>query len=131
MPIFDTTLTAEPIPNKMDRFRAYVPSLSRVVLGLLFVLIGYSKFDSNPRGEWVRIFEQIGLGQWFRYLTGLLEVAGGIGLLIPRYAFYAAILLVIVMIGAIITHVAVVGGSPAPAASLFVLSGIIAWLRKP
>jgi hypothetical protein len=36
-----------------------------------------------------------------------------------------------VMLGAIFTHVIVVGGSPAPAASLFVLSGIIAWLRKP
>ena len=81
--------------------------------------------------QMVELFDKVGLGQWFRYLTGLLEVAGGIGLLIPRYAFYAAILLVIVMIGAIITHVAVVGGSPAPAASLFVLSGIIAWLRKP
>src|SRR5713226_8145419 len=79
----------------------------------------------------VELFDKVGLGQWFRYLTGLLEVAGGIGLLIPRYAFYAAVLLVIVMIGAIITHVAVVGGSPAPAASLFVLSGTIAWLRKP
>ena len=79
----------------------------------------------------VELFDKVGLGQWFRYFTGLLEVAGGIGLLIPRYAFYAAVLLAIVMVGAIITHVAVVGGSPAPAASLLVLSGIIAWLRKP
>ena len=62
----------------------------------------------------VELFDKVGLGQWFRYLTGLLEVAGGIGLLIPRYAFYAALLLVIVMIGAIITHVAIVGGSSAP-----------------
>ena len=34
-------------------------------------------------------------------------------------------------LGAIITHVAILGGSPAPAASLFVLSGIIAYLRRP
>ena len=59
------------------------------------------------------------------------SAAGGIGLLIPRYAFYAAVLLVFVMIGAIVTHVAIVGGSPAPATSLLVLSGIIAWLRTP
>jgi uncharacterized membrane protein YphA (DoxX/SURF4 family) len=38
----------------------------------------------------VEMFDKVGLGQWFRYFTGLLEVAGGIGLLIPRYAFYAA-----------------------------------------
>src|SRR3984893_10682166 len=79
----------------------------------------------------VEMFDKVGLGQWFRYFTGLLEVAGAIGLLIPRYAFYAAVLLGIVMVGAIIAHVAVLAGSPAPAAVLLVLSGIIAYLRKP
>ena len=98
-------------------------------LDLAFIFIGGGKLAGTS--AMVELFDKVGLGQWFRYLTGLLEVAGGVGLLIPRYAFYAAVLLVFVMIGAIITHVAVVGGSPAPAASLFVLSGIIAWLRKP
>ena len=79
----------------------------------------------------VELFDKVGLGQWFRYFTGLLEVAAGIGLLIPRYSFYAAVLLAIVMVGAIIAHVTVVGGSPAPGVVLFVLSGIIAYLRKP
>ena len=79
----------------------------------------------------VELFDKVGLGQWFRYFTGLLEVSAGIGLLISRYAFYAAVLLAIVMVGAIIAHVTVLGGSPAPAVVLFVLSGIIAYLRKP
>jgi len=84
----------------MDRFRAYVPSLSRVVLGLLFVLIGYSKFDSNPRGEWVRIFDQIGLGQWFRYLTGALQLLGGTLALWPRTFTAGAAMLGCTMLGA-------------------------------
>jgi putative oxidoreductase len=79
----------------------------------------------------VEAFDKIGLGQWFRYFTGLLEVAAGIGLLIPRYAFHAAVLLALVMVGAIIAHLAVLGGSPVPAIALLVLSGIIAYLRKP
>ena len=99
------------------------------LVALAFVFVGGGKLAGTA--AMVELFDKVGVGQWFRYLTGLLEVAGGIGLLIPRYAFYAAVMLVIVMIGAIVTHVAVVGGSPAPAASLFVLSGIIAWLRKP
>ena len=103
-------------------------SLSGFV-ALAFVFVGGGKLAGTA--AMVELFDKVGVGQWFRYLTGLLEVAGGIGLLIPRYAFYAAVLLGIVMIGAIITHVAVFGGSPAPAASLFDLSGIIAWLRKP
>jgi len=99
------------------------------LVALAFIFVGGGKLAGTA--AMVELFDKVGVGQWFRYLTGLLEVAGGIGLLIPRYAFYAAVMLVIVMIGAIVTHVAVVGGSPAPAASLFVLSGIIAWLRKP
>ena len=79
----------------------------------------------------VELFDKVGRGQWFRYLTGLLEVAGAIGLLIPRYAFYAAGLLAIVMVGAIIAHVTVLGSSPAAPVVLLVLSGTIAWLRKP
>ena len=79
----------------------------------------------------VELFDKVGLGQWFRYFTGVLEVAAGIGLLIPRYAFYAAIVLATVMVGAVIAHVTVLGGSPAAALVLLVLTGIIAYLRTP
>ena len=63
--------------------------------------------------------------------TGLLELAAGIGLLISRYAFYAAVLLAMVMVGAFIAHVTVLGSSPAAPVVLFALTGIIAYLRKP
>jgi len=79
----------------------------------------------------VDLFAKVGLGQWFRYFIGLLEVAAGIGLLISRYAFYAAVLLAMVMVGAFIAHVTVLGSSPAAPIVLFVLTGIIAYLRKP
>jgi len=78
----------------------------------------------------VELFDKVGRGQWFRYFTGLLEVAGAIGLLIPRYAFYAAGLLVVVMVGAIIAHLSVLGTSPASPVVLLILSGTIAWLRR-
>ncbi len=95
---------------------------------LAFIAAGASKLAGAA--AMLELFDKVGLGQWFRYFTGLLEVSTGIGLLISRYAFYAAVLLAIVMVGAIIAHVTVLGGSPAPAAVLFVLSGIIAYLRK-
>src|ERR1700736_5749177 len=96
---------------------------------LAFISAGGSKLVGVP--AMVEMFDKVGLGQWFRYLTGLLEVAGGIGLLIPRYAFYAAGLLGVVMVGAIIAHVTVLGTSPAAPVVLLILSGTIAWLRKP
>ena len=79
----------------------------------------------------VHLFDKVGLGQWFRYVTGILEVAGGIGLLFSRYAFYAAMLLATVMTGAIIAHLTVLGTSPAAPVMLLILTGAIAWLRKP
>jgi putative oxidoreductase len=38
----------------------------------------------------VQIFDDLGTGQWLRVVVGLLEVAGGIGLLVPRLAGLAA-----------------------------------------
>jgi uncharacterized membrane protein YphA (DoxX/SURF4 family) len=99
------------------------------LLALAFIAAGGGKLAGIA--VMVDLFAKVGLGQWFRYFTGLLEVVGGIGLLFPRYAFYAAILLAIVMVGAVVAHVTVLGGSPAPAFMLLVLSGIIAFLRKP
>jgi putative oxidoreductase len=99
------------------------------LVALVFIAAGGAKLAGAA--VMVDLFAKVGLGQWFRYFTGLLEVAGGIGLLIPHYSFYAAVLLAIVMVGAIIAHITVLGGSPAPALVLLVLSGIIAYLRKP
>jgi putative oxidoreductase len=79
----------------------------------------------------VATFEKIGLGQWFRVLTGVLEVSGAIALLVPRFAFYGAVLLAAVMVGAIVTHLTVLGGSPVPALVLLLITGTVAYLRKP
>ena len=96
---------------------------------LAFIGAGGAKLAGAP--AMVEMFDKVGLGQWFRYFTGLLEVTAGIGLLISRYAFYAAVLLAIVMVGAIIAHITVLGSSPAAPVVLLVLTGIIAYLRSP
>jgi putative oxidoreductase len=93
-----------------------------------FVAAGGAKLAGAP--AMIAVFEKVGVGQWFRYVTGLLEVAGAIGLLIPRYAFYAALLLAMVMTGAVIAHLTVLGGSPAAPVILLILTGTVAWLRK-
>ena len=121
------TTNALPATSRMGRLIT-LWTLSGLV-ALTFIGAAGAKLAGVP--VMVEMFDKVGLGQWFRYFTGLLEVAGSIGLLMPRYALYAAVLLAIVMVGAIIAHVAVLGGSPAPAAVLLVLSGIIAYLRKP
>jgi putative oxidoreductase len=75
----------------------------RVLLGLFFVIA-----SALPKlfGEAyaVQIFDEIGAGDWFRYAIGLVELAGGIGLLIPRLAGAAAAGLIGLMVGAAITQ---------------------------
>jgi putative oxidoreductase len=95
---------------------------------LVFIAVGGAKLAGAA--AMVELFAKVGLGQWFRYFTGLLEVAAGIGLLLSRYAFYAAVVLAIVMAGAFVAHVTVLDSSPAAPLVLFVLTGIIAYLRK-
>src|SRR5579863_6147992 len=79
------------------------------LVGLAFLGAGVAKLAGVT--VMVEMFDKAGLGQWFRYFTGLVEVAGAIGLLMSRYAFYAAVLLAMVLVGAIIAHVTVLGGS--------------------
>src|SRR6266436_7896429 len=61
----------------------------------MFLMVGFLKLSGNP--QLVGLFEAIGLGQWFRYLTGSLEVAGAFLLLIPRTSGLAALMLAGVM----------------------------------
>ncbi len=78
----------------------------------------------------VQIFGQIGLGDGFRYLVGGLQLAGAIGLLIPRLAGLAALAFVGMWIGAIGTHLIAIGGNPAPAVLFLLLTAVIAWARR-
>ena len=120
-------ITTNTLPADTGKVRSITLWILSGLVALAFLGAGGAKLTGAA--AMVELFDKVGRGQWFRNFTGLLEVAGGIGLLIPRYAFYAAGLLAIVMVGAIIAHVTVLGGSPAPAAVLFVLSGIITYNR--
>ncbi len=79
----------------------------QVVLGLLFLVIG--SMTVAGRKLFVENFRRFGYPQWFRIVTGSLEVLGGIGLLIgvwlPWLAALASAGLTLVMLGAFLTEV--------------------------
>ena len=122
-------ITTNTLPADSGKVRTIALWILSGLVALAFFGAGGAKLAGAA--AMVELFDKVGRGQWFRYFTGLLEVAGGIGLLIPRYAFYAAGLLAVVMVGAIIAHLTILGTSPAVPVVLLVLSGTIAWLRKP
>ena len=91
----------------------------------MFLMVGFMKLSGNA--QMVGLFEGIGVGQWFRYLTGILEVAGAILLLLRRTSGLGALMLAGVMVGAVVTHLFIVGGSPLGAIILLVVTGVVAW----
>jgi putative oxidoreductase len=100
----------------------------RGLLALAFAAAGTAKLYGVPM--LVEEFEHIGLGQWFRYLTGTLEILGAVLIIIPSTVAFGAVLLCCIMIGAIFTHVFVIGGSPIPAIVLLALSAIVAYAKR-
>ena len=78
----------------------------------------------------IAFIEQIGFGQWFRYLTGALEVIGAILVLVPRTAGFAATLLGTTMIGAVEVHLLITGGNPIPSIALVVIAIAVTWYHE-
>jgi hypothetical protein len=94
----------------------------------MFLMAGGSKLSGAP--AMVGLFDAIGIGQWFRYLTGTLEVLGAVLLLVPRANGLGAALLIPVMLGAITTHLVVLHNSPAMPLALLVGLAFVAWGRR-
>jgi uncharacterized membrane protein YphA (DoxX/SURF4 family) len=76
--------------------------LLRGAVALVFFLIGMEKLTGTT---WVKLFEEIGFGQWFRYFTGIVQITGSALLLIPWTARLGAALIGCTMLGAMILHV--------------------------
>jgi putative oxidoreductase len=93
----------------------------------MFFMSGLMKLSGNE--QMVQMFDILGVGQWFRYLTGLLEFFSAVLLLVPALSTVGALLLVPTMIGAIFTHFFIVGGSPVLPIGLLIAMSLVAWGR--
>ena len=97
----DMKLLVEERRTGIDVLATWLP---RIALALVFLSVGWQKFA--PEGLWVRIFNQIGIGQWFRYATGVTQVGGAVLLLVPRTAAVGFMLLGCTMAGAVVFWIA-------------------------
>jgi hypothetical protein len=103
------------------------------VLLAVFFLVGAAGPKLAGQQYAVDMFTEIGAGQWFRYFVGALELAGAIGLLIPRLCGLAALGLGGVMAGAVLTQVFVLDSlvMALTPAFLGVVFALVAWGRRP
>jgi len=54
----------------------------RIAVSAFYGISGFEKFSESP--HWVRLFHEIGFGDWFPYTAGIVEIAGAALVLIPR-----------------------------------------------
>jgi putative oxidoreductase len=109
----------------------------RVILGLFFLAIGTTKLTGT--GQTVEYFAAIGWGQWLRYLTGVLDIAGAALLFVPQWTCYGAVVLACSVGLATGISLTVLrsdptwGGSEIVAVPLVLtfLAVVLAWLRRP
>ena len=72
-------------------------------LAWVFSRQGIAKFSDTS--GWARAFRVWHFPIWFRVLIGVLETCAALFLLTKRTAFAGAIIIIVVMIGAMATHV--------------------------
>ena len=104
----------------------------QVVLGLFFIFAGFNKV--RDMSVTVAMFANLGLPSVLAYVVGGAELLGGIGLLVPRLTRFAAMGLLIIMIGAVFMHATKIPGGLAgglPALVSLILLGVLVWLRQP
>ena len=103
----------------------------QALLALQFAMAGLAKIFGDP--AMVDMFATIGVGQWFRYVAGALEISGAVGVLIPRLSGPAALGLVCLMAGATLANLFVLGASPLLPIGLLVAGAVVArgsWPRS-
>jgi hypothetical protein len=125
---WDGTMTTNEITLQRGRASHIALWITQVALALMFVMAGGSKLAGAP--AMVTLFGALGLGQWFRYVTGVIEVTSGILLLVPSAAIYGALLLIPTMLGAIVVNLFVVPASPVAPLLLLLAAAAVAWARR-
>jgi putative oxidoreductase len=113
-----------------DRRSALGDWIVRGAIAAVFVLFGAEKFPSGPESEWVGMFQQIGLGQWFRYFTGVVEILGGVLVLIPWTVTIGLALLACTMLGAVVIVAFVLGPFSSVFPGVFLIGLVVFGLSR-
>jgi ubiquinone/menaquinone biosynthesis C-methylase UbiE len=112
----------------MGRTRGALGWAARLLLAIAFLASGSLKLVGHS--DAVHAFDLLRLGQAFRIVIGVAEVLGAIGLLVTPLATPAATGLALIMVGAIVSHLLVLGPSAGPASALLVLCVFVAWSER-
>jgi putative oxidoreductase len=100
----------------------------QILAATQFFLTGLDKLSDAP--PMVQLFATVGLGQWLRYVTGVIEIAGSIALLVPSLVLVGAALLAMTMVGALVAHFTVLPFPPVKPITLLAMILVVALARR-
>jgi putative oxidoreductase len=100
----------------------------QILAATQFFLTGLDKLSDAP--PMVQLFATVGLGQWLRYVTGVIEIAGSIALLVPSLVLVGAALLAMTMVGALVAHFTVLPFPPVKPIALLAMILVVALARR-
>lgn len=114
--------------SKPSKAKVIVTWVLSGLVALAMIMAGVGKLRGAP--EQVEGFAKMGYPAWFVLVVGLMEVVGGILLLIPQTAALGVILLGATMVGAVVSLLRLGDMAHAPIPFVFlVVIGVIGWLR--
>src|SRR5689334_8833738 len=116
-------MTSTSVPYQPGKARNIGAWILQVLLALAFLAAAGAKLAAIPM--LVQEFNLIGLGQWLRYVTAIVEIIGAFALLVPGFAAYGALWLAITMFFATLAHLLAMHNDPTPAIVLLVLNLIV------
>lgn len=121
-------------PEAPGRTRTIATWILSGLLALAMLAAGAAKLVGAP--AMVQLFVDIGAGQGLRWVVGALEILGAVGLLVPRVRAWAALGLVLLLLGATVTNLLILHTNTAASvlyglAALAVLLLRRAELRSP
>jgi len=123
---FYSTPSHMTVAERRARRRDAAVWILRSALAFIFVVVGFVKIPGSIHPMWVRLFERIGFGQWFRYFTALVEIVGGMLMLVPAATLISVALLASSMVGALLVHIFIIGVGFQTAVVVALLSAITA-----
>ena len=112
----------------MNHVRSIAVWVLHILLVAMFALQGIAKLASSP--GWVSRFKAWGYPDNFYLVIGAMELVGAVALFIPRLAGFGALILLAVMAGATITHLA--HGEPQIVTTLILMAllTLVAYIRR-
>lgn len=106
----------------------YISLGLRAVLTLAFLAAGGAKLAGVEM--MVATYDAIGVGQWFRYFTGVVEIGGVVLLWLGNRQVLGAAVLGATMVGAVLTHWFILGPSAVPAIVLGLISAAVLYIHR-